>query len=290
MINWLYLVPIKLFQMDFNIDSKVKLSNGVEMPCLGLGVFKAKDGEEVEAAIKYAFEAGYRSIDTATIYANEIGVGNAVKNSNIPRSDIFITTKVWNNQQGYKLTHEAFETSLEKLGLDYVDLYLIHWPNNQKTWETWKAMEELYDKGKIKAIGVSNFLIHHIEHLLKNSKIRPMVNQFEFHPELVQPELLKYCFENGIQPEAWSPLMQGKVNEISLIKDLADKYGKSPVQIVLRWNIQKGLVTIPKSSNRERIIQNADIFDFELKPEDMTKIDRLDKFKRIGADPDNYDF
>lgn len=276
--------------MISSINSKVRLNNGIEMPWLGLGVFKADDGIEVENAINYALEAGYRSIDTASIYGNETGVGNAIRKSKIPRSEIFITTKVWNNCQGYNQTHQAFETSFEKLGLDYVDLYLIHWPNNNKTAETWKAMEELYCSGKIMAIGVSNFLVNHLEHLLSNSKIKPMVNQFEFHPELVQPQLLKFCSENDIQAEAWSPIMKGAVNNIDLLKNLADKYGKSPVQIVLRWDIQKGLVTIPKSINKDRIIHNADIFDFELSIEDIAKIDKLDKNKRTGADPDNYDF
>jgi methylglyoxal/glyoxal reductase len=268
---------------------KVKLHNGIEMPMLGLGVHRAKAGEEVENAIKYALQAGYRSIDTATYYQNEQSVGKAILESAIPREKIFLTSKIWNTDQGYHSTIKAFETSLEKLQTNYLDLYLIHWPQ-QQTPETWKAMEELYRKGQAKAIGVCNFTIPHLKWLMGNSTIRPMVNQFEFHPELVQPELLIFCKEQQVQPEAWRPIMKGKVNEIPLLLELSEKYSKSPVQIVLRWDIQKGVVTIPKSVTPERIIHNADIFDFELSSEDMIKIDQLDKHKRMGEDPNNLIF
>lgn len=271
-------------------NSKVKLSNGVEMPWLGLGVFQSKEGLEVENAVKCALEAGYRSIDTASVYQNERGVGKAIKESGIPRNEIFLTTKVWNSDQGYRSTMLAFEKSLGKLQIDYLDLYLIHWPKGELSIQTWKALEELYERGLIKAIGVSNFLIHHLKQLLANARIVPMVNQFEFHPELVQPDLLRFCLENEIRPEAWHPIMKGKVNDIPLFQELSVKYQKSPVQIVLRWDIQKGVVTIPKSANPERIKHNADIFDFELSQEDMSKIDRLDKNGRMGADPDNFNF
>ena len=273
-----------------DIFSKVKLNNGIEMPWFGLGVFESQEGEEVENAVLYAFECGYRSIDTAAMYLNEKGVGRAVKQSGINREEIFLTTKVWNTDQGYKNTLRAFNESLEKLQSDYIDLYLIHWPKGKESVETWKAMEELYEQGKIKAIGVSNFLINHLEEFLPECKIIPAVNQYEFHPELVQPELLTYCRQKNIQPEAWSPLMRGEVNQIPLLKSLAEKYGKTPVQIVLRWNIQKGVVTIPKSAKPERIYANADIFDFEIGDEDMKKIDSLDKSRRTGPDPDNFDF
>jgi methylglyoxal/glyoxal reductase len=273
-----------------DIFSKVKLNNGVEMPWLGLGVFDSQEGKEVENAVLFAFECGYRSIDTAAMYLNEKGVGRAVKQSGIAREEIFLTTKIWNDDQGYKNTFRAFNESLEKLQTDYIDLYLIHWPKEKESVETWKAMEELYEKGKIKAIGVSNFLINHFEDFLPECKIIPAVNQFEFHPELVQPELLIYCKEKNIQSEAWSPLMRGQVNHIPLLQTLAAKYGKTPVQIVLRWDIQKGVITIPKSSKPERIRTNSDIFDFEISDEDMAKIDSLDKFKRTGEDPNNYSF
>ena len=270
--------------------SKVKLVNGVEMPWFGLGVFLAKEGTEVEQAVRYALETGYRSIDTASIYQNERGVGKGIQESGIPREEIFLTTKVWNSDQGYQSTFRAFEESLEKLQTNYIDLYLIHWPKGELSAKTWKAMEELYEKGHIKAIGVSNFLVHHLKYLMENLRIMPMVNQIEFHPELIQPDLLKFCQDHQIQPEAWSPIMKGRVNNIPLFQTLSEKYHKSPVQIVLRWDIQKGVVTIPKSVKPDRIVHNADIFDFELSEEDMKKIDGLDKHARIGADPDNFNF
>jgi diketogulonate reductase-like aldo/keto reductase len=270
--------------------SKVKLNNGVNMPWLGLGVFQSKEGPEVETAVKCALETGYRSVDTAAMYHNEHGVGKAILESGIPRHEIFLTSKIWNSDQGYQSTFRAFEKSLEKLQTDYIDLYLIHWPKGELSVETWKAMEELYEQGRIRAIGVSNFLVHQLKHLIANSQIKPMVNQFEFHPRLIQPDLLKFCKDNQIQVEAWRPIMEGKVNDIPVIQELSVKYQKSPVQIVLRWDIQKGVVTIPKSVHPERIRHNADIFDFELTKEDMARIDGLDRHARIGADPDNFNF
>lgn len=260
------------------------------MPWLGLGVHRAGAGSEVVSAIQCALQAGYRSIDTATYYQNEHRVGEAVVKSGIPREDIFLTTKVWNTDQGYHSTISAFEASLEKLQTSYLDLYLIHWPQSKLTFETWKAMEELYEKGKIRAIGVCNFLIPHLKRLMENSRIKPMVNQFEFHPELVQPELLQFCKDNRIQPEAWRPIMKGRVNEIEFLQELSDKYQKTPVQIVLRWDIQKGVVTIPKSVTPERITSNADIFDFELSADDVARIDKLDKNVRLGEDPNAHHF
>lgn len=273
-----------------DISSKVKLNNGVEMPWLGLGVFRSEDGPEVENAVKTALENGYRSIDTAAIYQNEKGVGNAIRESVVPREEIFLTSKVWNSEQGYKTTLAAFDASLDKLQTSYLDLYLIHWPKGEKSVETWEALEELYKKGKVRAIGVSNFLVHHLEEFLPKCNIIPAVNQVEFHPELIQPDLVKYCKKKGIQQEAWSPIMKGRVNNIPEIKELAAKYNKTPVQVVLRWDIQKGIVTIPKSVTPERIISNANIFDFELSPEDMEKINQLDKNKRIGFHPDSIPF
>ncbi len=270
--------------------SRVKLYNGVEMPCVGLGVLRAQAGDEAENAVKYALQCGYRSIDTATFYQNEHSVGKAILESGIPREEIFLTSKVWKTDLGYHAAIKAFEQSLEKLQTNYLDLYLIHWPQNQQIPETWKAMEELYQKGQIRAIGVSNFLIKHLKSLMEKTVVKPMVNQFEFHPELAQPELLQFCRENQIQPEAWRPIMKGKVNEIPLLQQLSEKYQKSPVQIVLRWDIQKGVVTIPKSANPERIRHNANIFDFELNADDMKKIDELDRSARMGEDPDVYDF
>ncbi|MDX1285800.1 MAG: aldo/keto reductase, partial [Draconibacterium sp.] len=264
-----------------NISSTTTLNNGVKMPWLGLGVFRSEEGTEVENAVKVALANGYRSIDTAAIYQNERGVGKAILESKVAREDIFLTSKVWNSEQGYHSTIAAFDESLEKLQTEYLNLYLIHWPKGQRSIETWKALEELYQKGKIRAIGISNFLVHHLEDFLPECKIVPAVNQVEFHPELIQPELLKYCQEKGIQLEAWAPIMKGKVNEVPVILEIAEKYGKTPVQVVLRWDIQKGVVTIPKSVKPERIIANADIFDFELSDEDIAKIDTLDKNGRI---------
>jgi methylglyoxal/glyoxal reductase len=271
--------------MALTIHSTANLYNGVEMPWMGIGVHRAGAGQEVVDAIKCALQTGYRSIDTAAFYQNEHRVGQAVAESSVPREEIFITSKVWNTDQGYHSTIKAFETSLEKLQIGYLDLYLIHWPQPGTTFDTWKAMEELYEKGKIRAIGVSNFTPCHLKLLMENSRIKPMVNQVEFHPELVQPELLEFCKKNRIQLEAWRPIMKGRVNEIALLQELAVKYGKSPVQVVLRWDLQKGVVTIPKSVTPERIISNTNIFDFELTEEDVARIDKLDKNVRLGENP-----
>ncbi|MFO7974122.1 MAG: aldo/keto reductase [Candidatus Hydrogenedentota bacterium] len=266
------------------------LHNGVDMPWLGLGVFRASQGGEVEQAIQWAVDIGYRSIDTATVYNNEEGVGEGVRRSGVPREQLFITTKVWNSDQGYDRTLKAFEASLQRLGMDYVDLYLIHWPVAGKFQDTWRALEELYGAGKAKAIGVSNFLVPHLEDLLAGAKIVPMVNQVEFHPYLVQSDLLGFCSEHEIRVEAWSPLMKGNAAEEPTLTRLGAKYGKSAVQLVLRWDLQHEVITIPKSVHRDRIAANADIFDFEISEEDMEAIDALDRGKRFGPDPNNFAF
>lgn len=273
-----------------DLSGTVKLSNGVEMPYLGLGVYLAREGSEVINACKYAIEAGYRHIDTASLYENEKGVGIAVKESQVPRKEMFITSKVWNSQQGFDSTLRAFDESLKKLGTDYLDLYLIHWPVRGKYKETWRALETLYTEGRVRAIGVSNFLKHQLEDLLTAVEIKPMVNQVEFHPYAVQQELIDFCHGHSIRFEAWSPLMQGKVFEIKPLKDLAAKYHKTVAQIVLRWDLQKGVITIPKSVRKEIIISNAQLFDFELTDQDIREIDSLDKNQRIGAHPDHFDF
>ncbi|MDN4594300.1 aldo/keto reductase [Polycladomyces subterraneus] len=260
------------------------------MPWLGLGVWRAQEGGEVENAVKTAIRVGYRSIDTAAMYGNEVGVGRAVRESGVPREELFITTKVWNTDQGYDSTLAAFEASLQRLGMDYVDLYLIHWPVAGKYKETWKALEKIYRDGRARAIGVSNFQIHHLEDLMADAEIKPMVNQVEFHPHLTQKELRAYCSQHGIQVEAWRPLMKGEVANVPEIRELAAKYGKTPAQIVLRWNLQHGVVTIPKSVKEYRIRENADVFDFELSQEDMAKLDGLNRNQRFGPDPDNFDF
>lgn len=266
------------------------LNNGVKMPWLGFGVFKVPEGEVVETAIGKALEAGYRSLDTAAIYGNERGVGNAMAASGIPRGDIFLTTKVWNDDQRGGRVMEAFEESLRLLGTDYVDLYLVHWPVKGRYKDTWKVLEEIYRSGRARAIGVSNFLVHHLEDLLAGAEVVPAVNQVEFHPKLVQPHLLKFCREHGIQLEAWSPLMQGQIVGDPVVQQLAGKYGRTPAQIVLRWDLQHRVVTIPKSIRAERIAENAGIFDFELSPEDMAALDALDEDRRVGSHPDHFTF
>ena len=273
-----------------DLKGTVKLANNVAMPYFGLGVFKTLEGTEVENAVKWALESGYRHIDTAAIYKNEKGVGNAVKSSGIPRNELFLTTKVWNENQRNGTVMEGFEESLELLQTDYVDLYLIHWPVKERYNKTWKVMEEIYRSGRAKAIGVSNFLQHHLEDLFSIAEIIPMVNQVECHPYLVQQPLIDFCQSHNIVYEAWSPIMRGKVNEIPLFNELSKKYSKTPVQVVLRWDLQKGIVTIPKSVHKERIQSNADIFDFELSDEDIRRIDTLDKNERFGAHPDTFTF
>ena len=257
-----------------NINDCVVLNNGVKMPWLGLGVWKTNDGNEVISAVESALKAGYRSIDTASAYYNEKGVGEAIKQSGLARNELFVTTKLWNANQGYDSTLKAFEESRRLLGLEYLDLYLIHWPVKGKYKETWRAFEKLYKEGVVRAIGVSNFHVQQLEDLLSSSTIVPMVNQVEFHPLLTQVPVRSFCKVNKIQFEAWSPLMQGNLN-IEALNDIAKKYGKSNAQVVLRWDLQSEVITIPKYVQEKRIIENADIFDFELSADDMLRIDGL---------------
>ncbi|WP_419213278.1 aldo/keto reductase [Maribacter sp. X9] len=273
-----------------DLKGTFNLHNGVAMPYLGLGTYQSDNDQQVVDAVKSALEIGYRHIDTASAYKNEEGVGKGIKESNVSREEIFITSKVWNADQGYEATLKAFDESLNRLGLDYLDLYLVHWPVPEKYAETWKALEHLYSEKKIRAIGVSNFLKHHLEEILKDCEVVPMVNQMEFHPHLVQQDLLDFCKENTIQYESWSPFMQGKVLELDLCNDLAKKHKKSVAQIILRWNLQKGVVAIPKSVHAKRIKSNADIFDFELSKEDIAFLDGLENGQRTGPDPDNFNF
>ncbi|WP_446051457.1 aldo/keto reductase [Zobellia laminariae] len=275
-----------------DLQGSFRLNNGVEMPYFGLGTYLADNDQEVIDAVKNALNAGYRHIDTAAAYKNEEGVGKGIRESNIAREEVFLVSKLWNADQGYESTLKAFEESLERLGVDYLDLYLIHWPVAGKYKDTWRAMEKLYREKKIRAIGVSNFLQHHLEDLLETAEVVPMVNQMEFHPYLVQQDLIDFCNSKGIQYESWSPFMHGKLfdGKSEVFSDLTDKYKKSIAQIVLRYNLQKGIVVIPKSVNVDRIKSNADIFDFELSEADISYLDRLDKGERTGPDPDNFDF
>lgn len=253
------------------------LTNGVKMPMEGFGVFQVESGDVCEKAVTDALEAGYRLIDTASAYFNEEAVGKAIKASGIPREELFITTKLWIQDAGYENAKKAFNVSLEKLGLDYLDLYLIHQPMNDY-YGSWRAMEELYEEGKIRAIGVSNFYPERLADLCTNARIKPMVNQVELHPFFQQPEALKNMQEFGVQPEAWGPLAEGKhgifTNE--MLTEIAKKYGKTIAQVVLRWNTQRGVVIIPKSINKNRIEENFNIWDFSLSEEDMTAINTLD--------------
>lgn len=277
-----------------NLQATTTLNNGVKMPWFGIGVFKVEEGPELVNAVKVAIKHGYRSIDTAAIYENEQGVGQAIQEGieevGISREELFITSKVWNSDLGYELTLAAYETSLKKLGLDYLDLYLIHWPVEGKYKESWRALETLYKEGRVKAIGVSNFQVHHLEDLMKDAEVKPMVNQVEYHPRLTQKEVQAYCQEQGIQLEAWSPLMQGQLFDHPVLQEVAAKYNKTIAQVILRWDLQNGVVTIPKSTKEHRIVENSTVFDFELTKEDMERIDGLNQNHRVGPDPDNFNF
>ncbi|MGY3715558.1 aldo/keto reductase [Sutcliffiella cohnii] len=265
----------------------VTLNNGLKMPQLGFGVWQVAD-DEATAAVKKAIEVGYRSIDTAMIYKNEVGVGKAIKESSVPREELFITTKVWNSDQGYENTLRAFDESLERLGLDYVDLYLIHWPTPQfdQYVDTYKALEKLYHDGRVKAIGVCNFEIDHLERLLNECEVTPVLNQIECHPYLSQNELKEFCAKHNIFVEAWSPLEQGgEVLKDEVVQQIAEAHQKSPAQVVLRWHLQNNTIVIPKSVTPSRIEENFNVFDFELTLDEMEKINTINKDRRRGKHP-----
>lgn len=271
-----------------NLTSTYTLNNGVSIPIIGLGTFQTPEGKEVEDSVRWALDIGYRHIDTASFYENEDGVGKAIADSGVNREDIFLTTKVWNTEQGYEETLAAFDRSRKKLRSDIIDLYLVHWPIKDTFQETWKAMEKLYADGKVRAIGVSNFLVHHIEALLKDAEVVPAVNQVEWHPFVFQRELLDFCRDRGIRFEAWSPLTRGRFFGHETIKSIAEHHGKSPAQILIRWDIQHEVISIPKSTHRERIRENSEIFDFELSREEMEALNAQDKNIRIGPHPDIF--
>lgn len=273
-----------------DINTTKKLNNGVEIPVFGLGVFKSVNGTETEQAVLWALEAGYRHIDTAAVYGNEESVGNAIKKSGIPRNKIFITTKLWNEDMRQHRQLKAFEESLSRLQLDYVDLYLIHWPVKNVYLESWAVMEDIYRSGRARTIGVSNFKVSHMNDILANCNVVPSVNQMEFNPAMQDYDIYNLCREKEIAFEAWSPLGCGKYTSNSKIGEIGAKYNKTAVQTILRWILQKDMIVFPKSVNRERIRENADIFDFELSPADCAQIDGMNQNIRTGADPDTFTF
>ena len=276
--------------MKLTLQSSKTLHNGVEMPRLGLGVYKMTNPEESVRAMTTALQGGYRAIDTASLYGNEKEVGESVRTSGVKRENVFVTTKVWNTDQGYDQTLRAFETSLENLGFDYLDLYLTHWPVLETFKETYRAIERLYDEKLIRATGVSNHQQHHLEEIFLKANVKPMVNQIELSPRLTQYDLRTFCTDNQIAVTSWSPLARGGLlDEPSLVR-MGNKYGKTPAQIIIRWHLQHGLIVIPKSVTPERIVSNADVYGFVLSFEDMKNIDSLNLNERTGADPDNFSF
>ncbi len=271
----------------------ITLNNGTKVPMLGLGTYNiGKTENDVYVAIRFALDAGYRHIDTAAMYGNEVPIGKAIKESGIPREEIFVTTKLWGDDVINNNVQKAFEKSLKKLDTDYIDLYLVHWPVKGKHVWAWQEMERIYISGKAKAVGVSNHMIHHLTDLLQIANIVPAVNQVELHPYLVQQDLIDFCKQRNIAPEAWSPLGSSKTNLLDeeTLTAIAEKYEKTAAQVILRWNIEKGCLTIPKSSDPERQAANIDIFDFELSPEEIQAIDSLDKSSRTGVHPDEIEF
>ena len=274
------------------------MHNGKTIPCIGYGTYKTSDGEVCDAVIS-AVKAGYRHIDTAAYYRNEEGIGRAVRECGIPREELFITSKVWNTDRGYEKTKKAFADSMERLGLAYLDLYLIHWPANKKQFgdeakrinaETWRALEELYASGKVKAIGLSNFLPRHMEELMETAVVKPMVDQIEFHPGWAQLDVSEYCQKNDIVVEAWSPLGRNNVLDNKVLKSIGAKYGKEAAQICIRWVMQHGILPLPKTVNPDRMVKNADVFDFELTAEEMKTIDGLKDLGGQCALPDEVEF
>ena len=268
-----------------------KLNDGNLIPQLGLGVYLMKDKNQFMDALNWAFEAGYRHIDTAAYYGNEEWLGEAIRNSGIPRNELFITSKLWNSDHGYQETIDAFQKTMAKLGLDYLDLYLIHWPSDNYI-ESWQAMEELQRKGMIKSIGVSNFQIHHLEDLMSETDVVPAVDQVETHPYFQQTELRAFLKKHGIAHEAWGPLGQGKSDLFtnSILTGIAEKYNKSVAQVILRWHIQRDTIVIPKSVHQNRLQENIDVFDFELTDDEMKQIGTLDKNQRQSHSPDDKEF
>ena len=273
--------------MSLTMESRVTLNDGNKMPVLGLGMWQAGSGKETRKAVAYALEIGYRLFDTAKLYGNERDLGAAVRENGIPREEIFVTTKLWNNDHGYESALRAFEKSRRELGLDYVDLYLIHWPVPGLRQESWKALQKIRDQGLARSVGVSNYTIRHLEELLPSTAIPPAVNQVEFHPFLYQRPLLEFSESKRIQLEAYSPLTRGHRLDHPVITQVVAKYGRTPAQVLIRWSLQHGLVVIPKSIRPDRIRENAGVFDFELKREDMARLDSLDESSHVAWNPED---
>jgi diketogulonate reductase-like aldo/keto reductase len=268
--------------------STTPLNNDIRIPRVGFGVFQIPPGEQTYESVRTALRLGYRAVDTAAAYGNEESVGQAIQDGEVDRGEVFVTTKVWIADHGYDRTLKAFEASKKKLRLDTVDLYLIHWPAKADFCDTWRAMERLNREGQIRAIGVSNFLIHHLKTLLESAEITPAVNQIEFHPFNLQADLLDFCSKRKIQVEAWSPLGRGQFLGHPLVVEIAGKHDRSPAQVLIRWDLQHQVITIPRSTREDHIRENAGVFDFELSEEEMRRLDALDEGKRIGPDPDIF--
>jgi len=266
------------------LDSRVRLNNGTEMPWLGIGTYKLEPRETYRCVLE-ALEIGYRLVDTATYYRNEEEVGRAIRDSGLDREEVFVTTKVWNTDQGYESTLRAFQASLRRLGTDHVDLYLVHWPVPGRYIETWRALLDIYEKGAARAIGVSNFMEEHLDHLDGRWETIPAVNQVEMHPHLFPKGLLDRCRRGRIQPQAWSPLKQGKITSVPELMEIGERHRKTPAQVSLRWILQHGVSTIPRTRKREHMIENADIFDFRLDADEMERIDSMNRWERVGPDP-----
>ena len=267
------------------LSSTRALANGVEIPVLGLGVYLSEPGRETQDAVAWALDLGYRHVDTAAVYHNEKDVGEAVRHSGVRREDVFVTTKLGNRDHGYDAALRAFEKSLKRLRLDYVDLYIIHWPVAQGRRESWRALERIYREGRAKAVGVSNYTVRHLEETLAHAEVAPMVDQVEFSPFLHQRDLLRYCEEHDIVVEAYSPLTRGRRLSHPTITTVAQAHGKSPAQVLIRWTLQRGLVTLPKSVRRERIAENGAVFDFELSDDEMSALDGLNEDLHVAWDP-----
>jgi len=270
--------------MQFTISGKTKLNNGIEIPYFGFGTYQIR-GTAVYEAVSEALRTGYRHFDTAAIYGNESEIGRAIKDSNIAREEIFVTTKLWNEDQGYRSAFAAFQNSLDRLGTGYIDLYLMHWPVSGRRLDSWRAMEEIAETGKCRAAGVSNFTIAHLEELLENSSLVPALNQVEFNPFIYQKDLLDYCRLKRIQVGAYAPLLRGRKFDHPVLRDLSGTYHKTSAQILIRWALEHELIVTPRSSNKKRIEENANIFDFSISPADMKKLDALDEGYRVAWDP-----